>query len=82
MAEMDRTPAIKLPILKLTLPLTSGSSVLLMQRRLNAHGFKVDEDSRFGFGCQSAVQKFQQSKGMKPTGVCDAECWDGLLKDK
>lgn len=70
-----------LPTLKLTLPLMTGSNVKLMQMRLKRYGIEVEVNSQFDFDAQAALQRFQKDRLLKPTGICDADCWRELLKE-
>jgi chitosanase len=53
----------------LTTPLMSGKDVETIQVALKKAGVEVDDDGVFGQETDTAVRKFQRSKGLKPDGV-------------
>ena len=56
-----------------------GAEVAAVQKRLQAHGFKVGAiDGEFGSRTVSAMSAFQQSKGLNADGVVDKVTWDAL----
>lgn len=67
-----------LPVLR---PGDSGQSVASLQRRLVAHGEKLEADGHFGPATESAVKAFQSWRGIKPDGVVGPLTWMGLLRE-
>ena len=59
----------------------TGDAVKAMQALLNAHGQHLHVDGIFGSLTQTALIIFQDSKGMKGTGTCDAQTWAYLIKE-
>ncbi len=58
-----------------------GSHVLILQRRLHARGFEPGPvDSVFGSQTREAVKAFQESRGLKATGVVDETTWKALTE--
>lgn len=51
----------------------SGEGVLELQRALNARGFRLEEDGKFGPATEAAVRQFQQSTGAKVDGIVGPE---------
>ncbi|MDR1664162.1 MAG: peptidoglycan-binding protein [Clostridiales bacterium] len=56
-----------------------GDSVKQMQLYLNANGAALATDGSFGAATETAVETFQQAKGLTVDGVCGASTWDALL---
>ena len=58
-----------------------GSLVLLIQRRLNAHGAdpQLKVDGRFGVLTDAAVRSFQGSHGLEVDGRVGQATWPALL---
>lgn len=59
----------KTRLLLLTDPFMSGDDVAELQRALNAKGFQISVDGRFGRGTQAAIVDFQRLSGLKPDGI-------------
>lgn len=59
----------------------TGDAVKALQALLNAHGQHLQVDGIFGSLTQAALFIFQDSKGMKGTGICDAQTWAYLIKE-
>lgn len=57
---------------------SSGTDVVYLQQRLNAHGHSLIADGIFGFGTQQAVQRFQAAHGLTPDGVVGPMTWNAL----
>ncbi|MBX6353108.1 MAG: glucosaminidase domain-containing protein [Thermoflavifilum sp.] len=58
----------------------SGYGVKLLQRQLNAQaGAHLSVDGAFGPMTQQALQAYQQTHGLAPTGVCDIQTWRSLF---
>jgi serine-type D-Ala-D-Ala carboxypeptidase (penicillin-binding protein 5/6) len=58
-----------------------GPGVEDLQRRLNSRfdpSPELDVDGDFGPATHAALERFQRSKGLKPTGVADAKTWSAL----
>lgn len=58
----------------------AGEAVIALQRQLIAHGKVVTDDSEFGPQTATAVEAFQQSKGLVVDGIVGPETWQALLK--
>lgn len=61
---------------------SSGEKVVDIQRRLRLLGYDLgasEIDGIFGCETESAVKKFQQSRGLLVTGVVDQETWQELV---
>jgi hypothetical protein len=56
-----------------------GSTVKLIQGRLNDKGAKIAADGRFGPGTEAAVKKFQQSRGLTVDGRVGPKTWAALF---
>lgn len=57
-----------------------GSSVRAMQILLNGYGFGCGEaDSDFGSKTKSALESYQQSKGLIVDGICGENTWTALI---
>ena len=57
---------------------SSGTDVVYLQQRLNAHGHSLTADGIFGYGTQHAVQQFQSAHGLTPDGVVGPATWNAL----
>lgn len=55
-----------------------GDEVKDAQRLLNLNGCGLKVDGDFGGGTEGAVESFQQSYGLPPTGKIDADTWELL----
>lgn len=56
-----------------------GSHIWILQRRLHARGYEPGPvDSIFGSQTREAVKAFQESRGLKATGVVDETTWKAL----
>jgi peptidoglycan hydrolase-like protein with peptidoglycan-binding domain len=55
-------------------------AVHLLQGWLTLHGFAVVVDGKFLPATQKALQKFQVSRGLPPTGVLDRATWAQLVQ--
>ncbi|MFT3712691.1 MAG: peptidoglycan-binding domain-containing protein [Archangium sp.] len=51
----------------------SGEGVLELQKALNARGFRLEEDGKFGPATEAAVRQFQQATGAHVDGVVGPE---------
>lgn len=51
----------------------SGEGVLELQKALNARGFRLEEDGKFGPATEAAVRQFQQANGAKVDGIVGPE---------
>lgn len=51
----------------------SSEGVRELQRELNARGFRLEEDGKFGPATEAAVRQFQQSTGAKVDGIVGPE---------
>jgi N-acetylmuramoyl-L-alanine amidase len=59
-----------------------GEAVRDLQRRLTAAGHRVPptEAGQFGPATRHAVEAFQDGRGLRTTGVCDATTWAALVE--
>lgn len=57
-----------------------GDLVVAMQQRLASAEASVAIDGEFGPGTQSALKRFQSSRGLPATGETDAATWQALLR--
>lgn len=64
------TPVLRRP--------ASGSAVIRLQERLNAHGAGLNVDGAFGDATETAVRAFQTSKGLTVDGIVGPETWAAL----
>jgi N-acetylmuramoyl-L-alanine amidase len=72
----------------MTLPLAmgaTGEAVRDLQLRLARVGFEPeppahDPIGHFGEGTASALQRFQEGRGLRPDGVCGPETWHALVE--
>jgi hypothetical protein len=60
--------------------ISSGDLVVWAQEHLVKAGARITIDGGFGPRTQSAVQSFQTSRGLSPSGVIDAATWQALLR--
>ncbi len=51
----------------------SGEGVMELQKALNARGWKLEEDGKFGSATEAALREFQQRSGAKVDGVVGPE---------
>lgn len=51
----------------------SGEGVMELQKALNARGFRLEEDGKFGPATEAAVRQFQQANGAKVDGIVGPE---------
>lgn len=56
-----------------------GRGVKRVQEWLKINGFATGIDSDFGPATEKCVKRFQESKGLPPTGVVDRATWDLLV---
>ena len=59
-----------------------GSTVLALQKRLQARGWRITADGLFGGATESSVRKFQEEKGLAVDGVVGPKTWAALWSDK
>jgi hypothetical protein len=59
-----------------------GSSVLALQKRLQARGWRIAADGLYGGATESTVRKFQQEKGLQVDGVVGPLTWAALWSNK
>jgi len=57
-----------------------GKNVLRVQEWLDVHKFHTAIDGDFGPATKSAVQDFQSSKGLRPTGNVNTQTWKALCE--
>ena len=57
---------------------SQGSSVTELQKLLNNHGYSLEEDGIFGDNTKSAVEDFQQKKGLDVDGIVGVNTWGSL----
>ena len=58
----------------------TGSSVLELQRKLNANGYNLEEDGEFGSKTYNAVVDYQRRYNLGVDGVVGDETWGSLYK--
>ncbi|MDQ2100186.1 MAG: peptidoglycan-binding protein [Tychonema bourrellyi B0820] len=59
-----------------------GPEVAAIQQRLQIHGFAIGKiDGSYGSRTTSAVNDFQQSKGLNSDGIVDKSTWTALAAD-
>lgn len=58
---------------------SSGRRPKLVQEWLSLHGIQVAIDGRFGPATAQALRKFQELRGLRPTGVVNHSTFDALL---
>lgn len=58
-----------------------NQSVLQLQMMLNKRGYKIRQDGIFNLETKGAVQQFQKSKGLLPTGIADKRVLIELIKE-
>ena len=56
-----------------------GSPVADAQRRLQARGYDITPDSKFGRLTEAAVKEFQGKRGLKADGIVGPATWSRLL---
>jgi peptidoglycan hydrolase-like protein with peptidoglycan-binding domain len=64
-----------------TFPISSGQhnhGVLVVQKHLNRHGARLDEDGRFGPRTEQAVKDFQRTHALPVTGTVEQPTWEAL----
>lgn len=63
---------------------SEGTSVGELRRRLALldHASDGDPVDLFGAATRAAVEEFQQTRGLEPTGVCDSTTWTALLESE
>lgn len=88
LADTDPAPPIApeldpatLPVLRLTLPRTTGKHVVLLQERLRHHTRIVTVDGNLGPKSDAALRDFQKGAGLVADGVCGRSTWEALLRD-
>lgn len=57
---------------------STGSDVVLLQKKLNSIGYGLSADGIFGSGTLSAVKSFQSSKGLTADGIVGPLTWSAL----
>lgn len=57
---------------------SKGAEVKALQHRLNAFGYKLDEDGDFGPATEKAVKRFQQAYGLAADGVAGPLTFEAL----
>jgi len=57
-----------------------GCAVRAMQYLLKAQDYFIYEDGIFGSQAYTQLVKFQQSRNLQPTGVCDKDTWNELIR--
>ena len=57
---------------------SSGSDVKKLQEELNKNGYNLAVDGQFGAKTQSAVQSYQESKGLTVDGIVGTNTWGAL----
>ncbi len=77
-AEMVRTVADTVPLLRLAKPNMRGDEVKRLQEALVKAGVKVSTDGVFGPATDKAVKTFQQKQGLSADGVVGKETRDAL----
>jgi peptidoglycan hydrolase-like protein with peptidoglycan-binding domain len=58
------------------------SNTMALQQRLIQLGYSVTADGSFGPGTKTAVQQFQTSQGLNPSGIVDQATWNALANPK
>jgi peptidoglycan hydrolase-like protein with peptidoglycan-binding domain len=68
--------------LKVSSPLMSGSDVMWVQQRLNAHGAepKLTTDGQYGPNTRDAVKVFQKAEHLTVDGIVGRATWTALAK--
>lgn len=59
-----------------------GSTVLALQKRLQARGWRITADGLFGGSTESVVRAFQTEKHLVSDGVVGPKTWAALWSDK
>jgi N-acetylmuramoyl-L-alanine amidase len=57
-----------------------GAAVRELQLRLLEYGIDSPSDGEFDDATADAVTKFQESRGLRATGVCERETWQALVE--
>lgn len=57
---------------------STGPDVKQLQRRLNAFGYKLEEDGDFGPATERAVKRFQQACAIEADGICGPKTFAAL----
>lgn len=71
-----------LRVLQLHLPYDRGQDVVALQTRLAQLGQPIGSaDGVFGRQTAQALQSWQKSQALAPTGVCNEDCWNRLFPD-
>ena len=70
-----------LPVLELTLPRTTGEHVRLLQERLVYWAWPLTVDGNYGPITDTAVRRFQLSRGLRSDGRVDEKTWMLLLAE-
>lgn len=59
---------------------TQGDDVQILQEALNTQGgANLQTDGIFGAATQSALEQYQTTHGLPPTGICDFHLWNDIL---
>jgi peptidoglycan hydrolase-like protein with peptidoglycan-binding domain len=58
-----------------------GEDVRELQRQLNRHGAKLEEDGKFGPKTQAALNEFQRRQGWRADGVAGPQTREALARD-
>ena len=69
--------------IKWTLPMMSGSDVVIIQRILVSKGYDIGSygvDGKFGKNTETAVKKFQAEHGLQVDGIVGVKTWAMLEK--
>ena len=56
----------------------TGDAVKELQKRLNANGYTLDVDGKFGKKTEEAVRAFQKKNGLKVDGIVGPKTWAAL----
>ena len=79
----QKTVTVELHVLSLG---DKGGEVYTLQILLNEIGFRGKDGKRltydmiFGANVEYALKNYQKSRGLEPTGICDYETWNRILK--
>lgn len=66
------------PSVEVLRPGARGESVVALQERLAAAGYKVQADGHYGDETRRAVTEFQKASGLKADGIVGAKTWEAL----